>query len=90
MKFTESVNLVYNEMLYKNFHDCSNLEKISPGFVPPFPRKKYEARQCVPNTHGYPDILPIGYYKIFLNIRGQVDIVFSVILKLKPRLFDGI
>lgn len=88
MKFTQSVNSAYNELLYNNFHDCTNLEKISPGFVPPFPRKKYWARQCVPNTHGFPDILPIGYYKVVGTMRGQVEVICCLILKLKPRLYD--
>lgn len=87
MKFTDGVNSgVYNEMFYKNLHDCSNLEKIEQGFVPPFPRKIYEFRQCVPSTNGFPDVLPLGYYKIVVGFRGQVDIVITFIIKLKPKL----
>lgn len=85
MKFTDAVNNVYDEMLYKNAHECSNLKKINGDFVPPFPRGKYWFHQCRGNTSGCPDVLPIGYYKVVLTISGQVDLVLSGIVKLTPK-----
>lgn len=85
MKFTDAVNNVYDEMLYKNAHECSNLKKINGDFVPPFPRGKYWFHQCRGNTNGCPDVLPIGYYKVVLTISGQVDLVLSGIVKLTPK-----
>lgn len=85
MKFTDAVNNVYDEMLYKNAHECSNLKKINGDFVPPFPRGKYWFHQCRGNTNGCPDVLPIGYYKVVLTISGQVDLVLSIIVKLTPK-----
>ncbi|KAH8419058.1 hypothetical protein KR222_002845, partial [Zaprionus bogoriensis] len=85
IKFTGAINMKYDELVYKNFGHCSNLEEMHKKFVPPFPRKTYELRKCTPNTFGFPDILILGYYKIVARIRGEVDFSIILIFKLKSR-----
>lgn len=44
-----------------------------------FPKKKLL-------SNGFPDILPIGYYKVVVNIRAEVDVVIVFTLKIKTEL----
>lgn len=87
MKFADAINSKYNDLVYANYAHCSNLASIESGtFVSPFPRKNYVILNCSPKANGYPDIVPVGYYKVVVNIRAEVDVSMVFIIKVKSRM----
>lgn len=84
--FVEAMNKYYQDLLYSNIANCSNLPEIKGKFVPPFPQDHYLFNRCVVSANGYPDILPLGYYKLIFNIEGEIIITMTLIVKLTPRL----
>lgn len=76
----------YNDFIYKNVAHCSNFPEIKGKFIPPFPQNLYEVKHCDVQANGFPDILPIGYYKLILVNTGQVNMSLMMISKLTTKL----
>lgn len=47
-----------DEKMFQNFKDCSNLDEFKQRFVLPF----------LPGTNGFPDVVPLGYYKVLVHM----------------------
>lgn len=77
----------YDELLYKNVVNCSNLPKIEGGFTPRFQRGVFILDRCEMDGNGFPDILPDGYYKLLFSLTGQAQFSFVIIVKLTTKLF---
>lgn len=85
--FNDYMKRYYDELVFPNFGNCSNIPRIEGGFKPPFPRNIYILDRCSMNGDGFPDILPVGYYKIMFSLTGQTEFYFDLIIKLTTKLF---
>ncbi|XP_002004805.3 uncharacterized protein LOC6578906 [Drosophila mojavensis] len=70
----------YQNIVYKNLANCSNLPE--PDNTYPWPKGQYKLEKCVANGDGLPEIAPEGYYKIIFQVSGEVDWEFVMISKL--------
>lgn len=86
MSINTAFDQFYNDVVYKNVGHCSNLPEIKGKFIPPFPQNLYEIKNCEVDVNGFPDIMPIGYYKLILVITGQVNMSITLIAKLTTKL----
>jgi len=82
---TQFIEDYYNDLLYANLEQCSNMPKFEKKFVPPFPKNVYIFDHCKLTGDGFPDILPVGYYKVFFVISGPVQLDFNLIVKLSAK-----
>ncbi|KAM8703799.1 hypothetical protein ACLKA7_008433 [Drosophila subpalustris] len=71
---TEFVDNYYDDLVYANLGHCSNFPKFKGKFVPPFPKRNYTLNNCALTGDGFPDILPLGYYKIIVRTSGPVEV----------------
>lgn len=77
----------YQEICYENVATCSNAPNFEGGFDPPFPQNTYTFNRCEMAASGFPDVLPVGYYKIFFSFSGQAEFSMELIVKLTPKMF---
>ncbi|KAH8409714.1 hypothetical protein KR222_002753, partial [Zaprionus bogoriensis] len=87
VSFNEYMDNYYQDLGYKNFENCSNLPDLKDGFVLPWPQGTYNFNLCAPDVSGFPDILPVGYYKLLFSLTGPVDVHITLIVKLTARMF---
>ncbi|XP_016957977.1 uncharacterized protein LOC108029980 [Drosophila biarmipes] len=87
--FYDYLNTYYKDVIIKNFGGCSNIPQFEDKFEPPWPKKTYIADKCVIDGDGFPEILPIGFYKIVFNCTGpnQPSWSFVAIIKLTTKMF---
>lgn len=81
MAINFAIEHYYNEIVYQNTKHCSNFLEVKGKFIPPFPQNTYQMKQCVVSANGFPDVVPIGYYKFLYKIQGQVNVTLLVIFK---------
>lgn len=86
IKFVEAMENYYQDLLYSNVANCSNIPEIKGKYVSPFPHGHYFVNRCAITANGFPDILPLGYYKLVFNIEGEIIISVTLIMKLIPRM----
>ncbi|XP_022218383.1 uncharacterized protein LOC111071388 [Drosophila obscura] len=84
--YEEFLNTHYKDMVIKNLGNCSNLPQFKDKFVPPWPQKTYKLENCVADSDGFPEVLPLGFYKIMLTFTGHVDWGLTIITKLTNKL----
>jgi len=85
MTLTEFVNNYWDELVHPNLGSCSNFPKFHGEFVSPFPKKCYILNDCEFTGDGIPDILPVGYYKMLIQMTGQAELTIIFIFKLTPK-----
>ncbi|XP_034668580.1 uncharacterized protein LOC117901781 [Drosophila subobscura] len=88
--FSKFIDTYYKDVFITNLGNCSNLPKFKRKFQLPWPRGTYNLTQCVFNGKGLPEVLPLGYYKIFFSASGdneQPTWGFVVILHITAKFF---
>lgn len=81
--FTKFIKDFYEEMLYDNLHSCSNMP--SPDNVFPIKRGNWTLNECIVEGKGLPEMAPQGYYKIILNVTGDVEWGFVSVAKITDK-----
>ncbi|BFG03213.1 uncharacterized protein DMAD_02519 [Drosophila madeirensis] len=84
--YEEFLNTHYKDMVIQNLGSCSDLPQFEDKFVPPWPQKTYKLDKCVADNDGFPEVLPLGFYKIVLSITGPVEWGITIITKLTNKL----
>ncbi|XP_060646950.1 uncharacterized protein LOC132785016 [Drosophila nasuta] len=75
------VDTYYHDMLYLNVANCSNL----PPYVDLSDLKKeYIFDNCPLTGDGFPYYLPMGYYKFYQEIKAEVTLTISFLIKVTP------
>ncbi|XP_017835535.1 uncharacterized protein LOC108594909 [Drosophila busckii] len=78
--YEEYIKSFYESIVLKNLEYCSNLPAPDKAF--PVPKDNvYKFDRCVLNGEGMPEIVPDGYYKVFINATGEVD--WTIIIRMK-------
>ncbi|XP_022231757.1 uncharacterized protein LOC111080440 [Drosophila obscura] len=87
--FGNFIDTYYKDVFLTNVGYCSNLPQFKDKFQLPWPRGHYHLTKCVFSGQGLPEVLPLGYYKIFFKITGdnQPTWGFTVILHIKAKMF---
>ncbi|KAH8414328.1 hypothetical protein KR215_003317 [Drosophila sulfurigaster] len=76
------VDTYYHDMFYSNVANCSNLP---PYFDVPPVKMRYTLNECPMTGDGFPYILPLGYYKLRLEIKAEGTLTISFIVKLTSK-----
>lgn len=79
--FKEFLDNFYDDLVVKNFANCSNLP---PQPLDPWPRLRLEYDQCQPDLDKLPELAPQGFYKVRFSVTGEVDWGFET----TTRVFD--
>ncbi|XP_030381198.1 uncharacterized protein LOC115629009 [Scaptodrosophila lebanonensis] len=86
-KYEDFVNTFYKEMVTKSIGHCTNMPQYEKKYQPPWPKKLYVFDHCVVNGDGFPEHMVEGYYKVIINITGEVHWVLTFVLKVTSKLF---
>ncbi|XP_017146610.1 uncharacterized protein LOC108158637 [Drosophila miranda] len=84
--YEDFLNTHYKDMVIENLGSCSNLPQFEDKFVPPWPQKIYNLDKCVADNDGFPEVLPLGFYKIILTFTGPVEWGMTIIVKVTSKL----
>ncbi|XP_060650349.1 uncharacterized protein LOC132787365 [Drosophila nasuta] len=76
------VDTYYHDLFYANVANCSNLP---PYFDVPPVKMNYILNECSLTGDGFPYILPLGYYKFHLEIKGEGTLTISFIFKVTSK-----
>lgn len=79
--FNEFLEKHYNEIIYANFRNCSNLALFKNRLETPWKKATYTFNLCRPKGDGSPDVLPDGFYKIFVRISGEIEVILIAVFK---------
>ncbi|KAH8311845.1 hypothetical protein KR044_008285 [Drosophila immigrans] len=80
--FSKFLDAYYDGIVYPNVGPCSNLPET---LKIPIERKRYIFDHCALTGEGYPHILPMGYYKLSMEMTGEVNLVINCTVKLTSK-----
>jgi len=73
------------KLFYSDFGSCSNLPAFEEPVVPKWNKNTYIFTQCLPSGDGYPELAPIGYYKLEFKVIGQAELKITATMKITPK-----
>ncbi|EDW13843.2 uncharacterized protein Dmoj_GI23934 [Drosophila mojavensis] len=82
ISFEEFLDQHYNDIIYENFKNCSNLKAYKNKVETPWQKGTYTLNQCRPKGHGMPEILADGFYKIYIRLSADPEIHIVVVFKI--------
>ncbi|XP_034480170.1 uncharacterized protein LOC117785978 [Drosophila innubila] len=80
--FSKFIDDFYKDMIYENFHSCSNMPAPDDGI--PYKIGNWTFNECVVEGKGMPEMAPQGYLKVIFKITGEVEWGFVSV----SRIFD--
>ncbi|XP_060659071.1 uncharacterized protein LOC132793293 [Drosophila nasuta] len=80
--YDEFMENYYKDIIYSNVGSCTNLPE--PENIVPWKSHNYTFVNCKIEPHGFPDIVPQGYYRVNFKVTGEVNWGFVGVV----RVFD--
>ncbi|XP_017966794.2 uncharacterized protein LOC108658649 [Drosophila navojoa] len=82
MSFEEFLDQHYNDIVYANFKNCSNLKAYKNKVETPWQKGTYTFNQCRPKGYGMPEIIADGFYKVYTRLSADPEIHIVVVFKI--------
>ncbi|XP_030566923.1 uncharacterized protein LOC115766969 [Drosophila novamexicana] len=81
-----SAKTPYDEIAYPNLSLCSNIPKIEGDVLLPWPRNLYTFHLCAFSEGVLPEVMVDGFYKIIINLTGEVDWSLTIVIRIRTKL----
>lgn len=81
-----SAKTPYDEIAYPNLSLCSNIPKIEGDVLLPWPRNLYTFHLCAFSEGVIPEVMVDGFYKIIINLTGEVDWSLTIVIRIRTKL----
>ncbi|XP_032587027.1 uncharacterized protein LOC6581360 [Drosophila mojavensis] len=85
-KYFKDYKTLYDDIIYINLKDCSNLPQIEGDYLIPWPRNLYTFNNCNFHKGVLPEVVAEGTYKTVFAFFGEVNWNVTFIFYVRPKL----